>query len=301
MEFNINDFSNYDVNAFNFDGEPGRYPSSASLGQSFFVNSLKNWPLATTLLVMVAGGFGDFLSEREGCNYLRAEGFEVIAASSRRPFEEIRWQQPEFVLVNNNPQLVQRLQHDPLTQQISVIALTAQLAPDYASDKVIYAQNFQQLAKAVEFFQKAQCQEQNAVLLPRKNQSDKANWSNARNAVAITQKFLRDPELRFLIAEIVTNWTTLQVVAYLSDDTASTINQEQLINCWGLGSAEANQVIKKLACAGLIEPLELEADIPDPFYAVVAHPEQLQLLQKFAQALNYQFYRVALTTYLLGR
>lgn len=305
MEFNINDFSNFDVNAFDFGGEPSRYPNHSFDTQASFVNTLKVWPLTITPLAIVVGGFGHILNGKEGCNYLKAEGFEVVAAEPAQAFEQIRWQQPTVVLLNaylKIDKLLGQLQSDSLTRQIAIIVLTKGKVLNNNCQSAIYVQNFCQLAEAIEFLQSSRTSQRpkpGASYLSHKTQLSDANPLQDDYEVVISCKFLRDPELRYLVAQLIDSWTMLQVVAYLSVDTRSVINIEQLMENWEIGPAEASQVIKKLASAGLIEPLELEAEIFDPFYAVVAHPEQVNLLHKFAQALSYKQYRVALTTYLL--
>ncbi len=263
-------------------GEPGRHPEPNAYTPQTYYDYDQELPTPPALKVLLVGKFKHSFMDKNIHNYLRAEGFEVGELMDRAAFEQIRWEQPALVILTDDEvgsALMYRLQTDYLTHHIGVIVLALAAKVSSPTCNVITVSDFRQFSQAIE------------RLRPRPE-------ANPLNLFQL-QRLLVDPELRFFAEQVLDGLETLRLAALLGEDSRVMVNIERLVDTFGMHPPDAYNAIYKLACAGFIEPLEVET--PDPFFAVVAHLEKTALLQKFGRALVFKTYRTVLVTWLLAR
>ncbi len=227
-------------------------------------------------------------------HYLEAEGFQVIHATLTDALETIRWEQPTIALIEGGlhgegaTRLVQRLKADPLTRHTDLLSWVVEPPQLNKKQQVMYVSDLESLRQALNYLRK-----QSQAELP-----DKVRILDFGRAKKL-QSTLANPRLHRFVNEIVDNWPTLLLAAYLGQNLEAVVNVEMLYYQFGFNWEESLGAISQLAKGGYVEPLEFEGC--DPLFGVVAWEGQSETLAELGWAMQLPEYRQAVATLILAR
>ncbi len=246
-------------------------------------------------IVMVVGTGFKFQNDRNLiksynllCHFLDEECYRVVESEITSAFEVIRWEHPALVLLDGrgwdikHNDLMERLHGDRLTREAQILIWNSHLPSILAVEALLASQ-------------------------PTRDSKTEGDTQHSRKSETLTKTrkerrlyhLLHDLKLKEFVDEVVDSWEALELVSILAEDSEFVFNLESLWYMLGLSETQTEDLVKRLAQCGFIEPIEIGVD--DPLWSAVAFPEKLDVLKHFHQALKVKEYRLALATLILAR